>query len=225
VCDQKSFAEQLRMSDLNHSKPRPNIFWWGLLSLALVLTLSFLLADEPGTPLTRNTIRLSLAWYAAALFSMMWLDPTGWAAQTGMGKLARWCWTWAAAIFSVHVALAFHYYHGWSHAHAFQHTFEVSGTGEGIYVSYLFQLLWTLDAALWWLKPRAYAARPAIVGRALHAFMLFIVFNGMIVFESGPIRWVGVVMTVALAACWWKSLARKHQAGERQTAMAGARRN
>lgn len=205
------------MSELNHSTLRPHFFWWGLVSLALVLTLSALIPNEPGTALTRNTIRLSLAWYAAAIYFMLRLGPSdasagyssGWAAETHLGKCARWCWTWAAVIFSIHVALAFHYYHGWSHAHAFQHTFEVSGTGEGIYVSYLFQLLWTLDAAVWWLKPHAYAARPARIGRTLHAFMLFIVFNGMVVFESGPIRWAGVALFVALAGYWWKSRLRR----------------
>jgi hypothetical protein len=32
--------------------------------------------------------------------------------------------------------------------------------------------------------------------------MLFIVFNGMVVFETGPIRWAGVVMFAALFVLW-----------------------
>ena len=32
--------------------------------------------------------------------------------------------------------------------------------------------------------------------------MLFMVFNGMIVFETGPIRWAGAVMFAILAIAW-----------------------
>jgi hypothetical protein len=155
-----------------------------------------------GETLTRNTVRLSLAWYATALCLMMRLGPTDWLATSGVGRLARWCWTWGVVCFLVHLAMAFHYYHHWSHAHAFEHTRAVSGTGEGIYVSYLFTALWLADAIWWWALPAAYAARSAWIDRALHAFMLFIVFNGMVVFENGPIRWAGLLLFVALPAAW-----------------------
>lgn len=211
-----------KQGQLRQSVRLPNVFTVGLVSLALVLTLSALIPEAPGTSLTRNTIRLSLAWYAAAIYLMMRLSPTDWSAKTLLGKRARWCWTWAVVIFSIHVAFAFHYYHDWSHAHAFQHTFEVSGTGEGIYVSYLFQLLWILDTAFWWLKPQVYATRPAIIGRTLHALMLFIVFNGMVVFESGPIRWAGVALFVSLASYWWVSEKRRLQSAPPPSVVADA---
>jgi hypothetical protein len=98
--------------------------------------------------------------------------------------------------------MAFSYYHHWSHAAAMEHTREVSGVGEGIYASYLFTALWLADAGWWWLRPVQYAARPAWIDRTLHAFMLFIVFNGMVVFEQGPIRWAGVLMFLFLPAVW-----------------------
>jgi hypothetical protein len=56
--------------------------------------------------------------------------------------------------------------------------------------------------AWWWLRPDAYAGRPAWIGRVLHGFMAFIVFNGTIVYETGPIRWAGAVMFALLAALW-----------------------
>jgi hypothetical protein len=37
------------------------------------------------------------------------------------------------------------------------------------------------------------------IDRLLHGFMLFMVFNGMIVFESGPIRWADALMFGVLA--------------------------
>jgi hypothetical protein len=88
----------------------------------------------------------------------------------------------------------------------------VSGFGPGIYVSHLFTLLWTLDVACWWLRPHAYATRPAWIGRALHAFMAFIVFNGTVVYENGPIRWAGVAMFVALGGLWLRTLTRPAEA-------------
>ena len=98
--------------------------------------------------------------------------------------------------------MAFHYYHHWTHADAFEHTRRVSGNGEGIYVSYLFTWLWVADAIWWWVRPKQHADRSPWIDRGLHAFMLFIVFNGMVVFESGPIRWAGLLMFLVLPVAW-----------------------
>ena len=193
------------MAGVSRDAPRSidaGIVAGGLILLVTVIGLSAALADDVGETLTRNTVRLSLAWYAAALCLMMRLRPGDWRAESRLGSLARWCWAWAVICFLVHLAVAFHYYHHWSHADAFDHTRRVSGSGEGIYASYLFTCLWLADAVWWWSRPKQYATRSAWIDRALHAFMLFIVFNGMVVFESGPIRWAGMLMFVALPVAW-----------------------
>ncbi|MBX3411548.1 MAG: hypothetical protein KF708_02430 [Pirellulales bacterium] len=178
----------------------------GAVVLVAVIALTRLWAYDVGDLLTRNTVRLSLAWYAVALCLMMRLrDTDDWRAVSTRGRLTRWCWTWAIVVFLVHLAMAFHYYHGWSHAHAFERTREVSGVGEGIYISYFFTWCWIIDALWWWCLPARYAARSAWIDRLLHTFMLFIVFNGMVVFETGGIRWAGLVMFVLLAAVWTAS--------------------
>jgi hypothetical protein len=174
----------------------------GTLVLGATIAASAALAADHGELLTRNTIRLALAWYFAALLLMMRLDRTDWPAATTAGRLARWCWTWGIACFLIHVGMAFHYYHHWSHADAFERTREISGLGEGIYFSYLFALIWTADAIYWWLAPARYSERSAWIDRLLHGFMLFMVFNGMIVFESGPTRWAGALMFSVLAIAW-----------------------
>jgi hypothetical protein len=174
----------------------------GLALLLTVVALSAALANDAGETLTRNTVRLSLAWYAAGLCLMMRLSPSDWLGTSSLGKLARWCWTWAVVSFLVHLAMAFHYYHHWSHADAFEHTRRVGGIGEGIYASYLFTWLWIADAIWWWIRPTQYAARPPWINRALHAFMLFMVFNGMVVFENGFIRWAGLFLFAVLSAVW-----------------------
>jgi hypothetical protein len=98
--------------------------------------------------------------------------------------------------------MAFHYYHDWSHAHAVEHTRSVSGVGTGIYVSHFFTIVWTADVVYWWLRPWRYATRPAWVGRASHGFMLFVIFNATVIYETGPIRWAGVGMFGCLAVLW-----------------------
>jgi hypothetical protein len=180
---------------------------FGLTLLLAATGLSYALATNLGDLLVRNTIRLSLAWYLAALLAMLCCRSQDWSATSPRGRLARWCWTWAVVCFLVHLALAFHFVHDWSHAHAFAKTRRVAGVGEGIYVSYAFTLLWVADVCYWWIAPRAFAARSVWIDRALQAFMLFIVFNGTVIYESGPIRWVallgfGVLGAVGYWARW-----------------------
>lgn len=175
---------------------------FGAVGLAVALWLTCALSVERGSDLTRSTIRLSMAWYAAALVCMLRLERPGWMGQSAGGRIARWCWTWSVLVYLVHLAMAFHYFHDWSHAHAFEHTRQTSGFGEGIYLSYLFTLLWVSDVTWWWGRPDDYAQRPPLVGYSLHVFMLFIVFNGMVVFESGAIRWAGLLMYAVLFVAW-----------------------
>lgn len=160
--------------------------WGGLLAAVFALA-----PADPGDFLVRGTVRVALLYYTAAVSLL---------ALGGSWRLARLCWTLAWAAYLVHLAMAFHYYHHWSHADAVAHTRAVSGVGEGIYVSHLFTLLWTADVTWWWLRPAAYAARPAWIGRTLHGFMLFVVFNATVVYERGFIRWAGVGLTAWLAA-------------------------
>jgi hypothetical protein len=173
-----------------------------LLLLAIVVLLPRLSdSDNLGDDLTRYTVRLALVYYVLALNFMLVLDPTEWlATTTPRGRITRWFWTLAWITYLVHLGMAFHYYHHWSHAHAIEHTQEVSGFGNGIYFSHLFTLVWGADVLAWWLGPQAYAARSPRFGRCLHAFMLFIVFNATIVYEEGPIRWAGMALFAELAA-------------------------
>lgn len=177
----------------------------GLVILLVVILSTYAFASEVGDALTRNTVRLSLAWYTAAVLMMLRLSPDDWAVLTLRGRIARWCWTWGIVCFLVHLAMAFHFYHNWSHAHAFERTRQISGTGEGVYVSYLFTWLWIGDAVWWWARPRQYVERSPWIDRTLHAFMLFLVFNSMVVFETGPIRWAGWLLLLVLSAAWFAS--------------------
>jgi hypothetical protein len=107
-----------------------------------------------------------------------------------------------------HIACAFHFSHHWEHAHAIAETARRTADligwefGGGVYFNYLFVLLWLADVVWWWSGPKSYSRRPAAIAFAIHAYLFFIAFNGAIIFESGPTRWVGLLFIAALAYRW-----------------------
>ena len=77
---------------------------------------------------------------------------------------------------------------------------STAGFGPGIFVSYLFTLLWMADVAYWWLAPAGYETRAVWKEVALHGFFAFIMVNGTVVYEPGWIRWAGVAAFAGLGA-------------------------
>jgi hypothetical protein len=147
-----------------------------------------------GDDLTRFTVRVSVLYYAIAVGGMLVRIRCGW---------VRIAWTLGWLAYLIHLGMAFHYYHHWSHVEAMRHTQERSGFGEGVFVSHAFTLLWTADVLSWRLAPRWHETRSRWIGIALHAFMAFIVFNATVVYETGLIRWAGVAMFTGMAAIWF----------------------
>jgi len=160
-----------------------------------------------GEELTRWTIRLALACYVACLAGWL-IAATRRNTLSYWPCIARWLWTVGCGLFVVHVACAFHFYHDWSHAAAFEKTAadteQLLGVrfGEGIYFSYLFLVLWVLDVIVSWSWPNSIGGqtRPLVAAMqwALHAYLFFIAFNGAIVFETGPMRWAGIAACLLL---------------------------
>jgi hypothetical protein len=151
-----------------------------------------------GELLTRWTVRVALCFYAATLALRLASPP--------LRRAARAFWTAGCLAFLTHVAAAFAFFHGWSHAHAFRETarqtHELSGIdwGGGLYLNYFFTAAWAADAAYWWLAGlEAYDRRPRWVGITLHAFFAFMAFNGAVVFARGPTRRIAVAIVACLA--------------------------
>jgi hypothetical protein len=188
---------------LPHRRPRlladliPVGSWAALLAGVLAWPYLTHSADR-GDDLTRHTVRLALLYYAVAVALMLQLRPEEWLAAHGRGRVARWCWSLGWATYLVHLGMAFHFYHGWSHRNAIEHIETVSGFGPGIFVSHTYTLVWTLDVFWWWRSPESYGRRPVWVGWLLHGFMAFIIFCATVVYEQGFIRWAGVTMFVGL---------------------------
>ena len=157
-----------------------------------------------GEFLTRLTIWLALIAYAvgAGLLLRVGRHSNDW-------RRARVAWTIGCAFFLAHVACAFGYYHHWSHAAAVRdtarQTAEMTGWrwGGGLYLNYLFAAAWLADVICWWLAPARFAARSPRLNCLWHGFFLFMVFNGTVVFGTGPVRWLGAFICASLAALWW----------------------
>jgi hypothetical protein len=175
------------------------VAWAALLALVLVLpTLNH--SSDAGDDLTRHTVRVALGFYAVGAMLMLTLRHDEWLGDRARSARLLWTLSWLAYI--VHLGMAFHFYHHWSHAAAVEHVQKRSGFGQGIYVSHLFTLVWTLDVLFWWLRPLAYTTRSPWFDRLLHGFMAFMVFNATAVYEQGAIRWAGVVLFVVLGTLW-----------------------
>jgi hypothetical protein len=156
-----------------------------------------------GETLTKVTVWLALLGYAAGAACLLLRRR-----RPGWSGAARLAWTFGCVWFLAHVLCAFAFHYGWSHAAAFRETArqtrEVTGaeSGGGVFVSYVFTLAWAADVLWWWLDEPGHARRPRLLTAVWHAFFFFIVFNGTVVFEHGPARWLGLLICVGLALLW-----------------------
>lgn len=162
-----------------------------------------------GEFLTRATIWLALAGYAAAAVFLL---------RTGSWNSARLWWTIGCLAYVAHVVCAFHFSYDWSHATGLSETARqteaLTGrrSGAGLYVNYFFTLVWAGDVVYWWRAGlQRYRERPAAIHGLLHAFFLFMVVNGTVVFGQGPVRWfgAGILLVLAVAAGRFYFLRRK----------------
>ncbi len=117
------------------------------------------------------------AWLSGALYA---LTLAAWLLRSRTASL-RLLWTASWAVFLLHVVLAFHVHHHWSHHEAWEHTQRISGYGDGIFLNYAAILLWTFDV-LWWGWPRSQQARPRWAAGLIHGYLLFLWFNAAVLF-------------------------------------------
>src|SRR4051794_23550056 len=82
---------------------------WGVLLLGILVAAPS--SGKAGADQTRDTVRLALVYYFAAVLVMVWLDQAGWRAATLSGASARLCWSLGWLAYLLHVGLAFHHYH------------------------------------------------------------------------------------------------------------------
>lgn len=112
-------------------------------------------------------------------------------------------------VFLAHVACAFSFFHGWSHAAAYADTAQQTAaqfgwnSGGGLYVNYAFALVWFGELAWATAAAPSFAVRPRWITTGVRAFLYFMIFNGAVVFAHGAMRWFGLLLCAGLAWCWW----------------------
>ena len=118
-----------------------------------------------GPLITILSIRVALLLFALALLGWaLRLESSSTGGKAWRRRL-RWAWTIGFGFFGIHVLSAFHFYHGWSHQAAVDDTARQTGEllgwrfGEGLYFSYLFLILWGVDALVRWRSPQEFRPR------------------------------------------------------------------
>ena len=72
--------------------------------------------------------------------------------------------------------------------------------GAGLYVNYLFVIVWLADAAIRLLLPKCYPGFPNWYRYVVTGFLVFIAINGAIVFQAGWTRYIGIGCLLFLGA-------------------------
>ena len=143
------------------------------------------------------------------LRATIWLSVFAWAAtevlrqsRSDRQPRARAVWTSGAVLLAVHTAIAFQFWHGWSHAAAYESTAQQSAAltgvaaGWGLYLNYALVIVWLADAAWWWRDAAGYHARSRALDTGIFAFFLFMMVNGAVVFATSPMRVAGALAVV-----------------------------
>jgi hypothetical protein len=155
-----------------------------------------------GAVLTRTTIWLALMFYVAS----EWTSIRG--CQRRHPSVARALNATGFLLFLMHVGLAFHSTYHWSHATAYSETArqtnEMTGVdfGGGLYVNYVFGLIWFAEVVWQNLWPDRYSNRPKAITWSVRIFFLFMMINGTFVFVHNHFRWLGLTLCLLLAVCW-----------------------
>ena len=157
-----------------------------------------------GELLTRFSIWVTLAgWFIGGAASA--LSPR----RPGLYSFARWAWTVASMSLLVHVGLAYHFFHHWSQDSAYRETArqtaEVTGLnwGGGLYFNYALMAFWIADVAWWWRDPESRRRRPRALNIIWHGFLVFMIFNATVVFGTGALRAVGLILCLGLGLIYW----------------------
>ena len=121
---------------------------------------------------------------------------------------ARWLlgvWLVAFGLHVLHVLLAFAWLHQWSHAEAYEHTAQRTGDvtgwywGGGVWVNYLFTLLWLADVS--YTLRTGITQLPVWYVLLIHGVMLFFLVNATVIF--GPAWWSWAAVPLILAGVGW----------------------
>jgi hypothetical protein len=156
-----------------------------------------------GIPFIHWSARITFLLYAASLAA--WF--------IGRPRPARMAWTFGFCLYLTHVAAAFHFRHHWSHDAAYEETArqtaELFGVrwGGGLYCNYAFTAVWAFDVIWIWWSADTYHRRPRWIAMTIQCFMAFMFFNATVIFVSGWVRWLSLLVIIALGILWLRTRA------------------
>lgn len=157
--------------------------------------------------LVYGSVWLALLCYPAGAFGFVTTEDK-------LRRLAKWIWSLGCTAFALHALSAYGLVYQWSNAVALRETAKQTealtgfNSGLGLYLNFLFAVLWCLDAARWWSNPEAYFRRSNRSLLWFHGFFLFMILNGAVIFVSSPRRWLGLTITLTGAIFLWRALRR-----------------
>ena len=131
-------------------------------------------------------------------------------------ELAKSLWLLGSLLSLLHAIATMAFYHQFQHVAAYQDTAHQTeqaigvAIGFGIWLNYIFVVVWLIDAL--WMSgfAKSYFARHRVFNWTIYGFLSFIAFNGAIVFESGPVRWIGI-LTILVLVFLWKTCGKRNR--------------
>lgn len=148
----------------------------------------------------------------ALLYWMIWLSLIAFAAGE-LAKSRHLAGAWSisatgAILLAGHIVLAMAVRHGWSHASALeataQQTNEMFGLNwaGGVYVNYVFAVVWIAELFVWRQWPEGYASRPDWIRWSLRGFYFVILVSAAVIFASDWRRLMGAALVAVVLASW-----------------------
>ena len=120
-------------------------------------------------------------------------------------------WALGCCCYLAHVGFAFHFEHGWSHPLAWEHTaaetHRLTGIrqGGGLWVNYLFTVVWIGDVIRLVRAYRSHRITSRLVDVTVQCSFAFIVFNATVVFGPSVYRWLAFPVIGALLWIRWQA--------------------
>lgn len=148
------------------------------------------------------------AWLALLLYPFG-LRGAGRSLSEPAVRRARLLFSFGGLVFLLHVVTAIWIHHGMSHSVAFEYTArrteQLTGiaSGFGLYLNYLFAVLWCAEIVWWHSAVVSYRSRATAISAGIHGFFLFMIANGAVVFVPWPRRALGILVLVLCGLALW----------------------
>ena len=153
---------------------------------------------NPGHEVILWTVRISVAFYAAALWILCRPGGLPEASTDRYRAIFRWCWglSWFWCV--IHVIAAFHFQHRWSFSAGLKHTAEMTDRVVGVhwdggmYINFVFLTAWAFDAF-------QIATGRRSTSQLMQWAAAFMMFNATVVFGP-PWWWIPVILLIGALA-------------------------